>query len=60
MRMMCLRLMRGVRSGHASVDTVSAVITSLFTLYNPSVALWLRVGVRVKPCHGSLTKSELN
>ena len=31
---------------------MGALITPLFTLYNPSVALWLRVGVRVRPCHG--------
>ena len=49
MRMMCLRLLRGVRSGHASV----ALVTPLFTLYNPSVALWLRVGVRVRPYHSA-------
>ena len=37
MRMMCLRLLRGIRSGHASVDPMVAVIIPLFTLYNPSV-----------------------
>ena len=39
--------------GYASVDTLGAVITPLSTLYNPSVALWLRVGVRVRPCQGA-------
>ena len=55
MRMMCLRLLRGVRSGHASVDTMVAVITPFVTLYNPGVALWLRVGVRLDPAtaHGT-------
>ena len=57
MRMMCLRLLRGFRSGYASVDTLGAMITPLFTLYNPSVALWVRVGVRVDSAtaraHGS-------
>ena len=49
MRMMCLRLLRGVRSEYTSVDTVGALGTPLFSLCNPGVALWLRVGVR--PCH---------
>ena len=47
MRMMCLRLLRGIRSGYTSVDTMGALVTPLFTLCNPGVALWLRVGVRV-------------
>ena len=40
-RMMCLRLLRGVRSEHASEDAMSALITPLFTLCNPGVALCL-------------------
>ena len=59
-RMMCLRLLRGVRSGHASVDAMGALVTPLSTTLtecptacNPGVALWLRVGVRVRPCHGA-------
>ena len=35
----------------ASVDTMGALVTPLFTLCNPGVALWLSVGVRVRPCH---------
>ena len=46
-RMMCLRLLRGVRSGYASADTMAALVTPLFTTHNPGVALWLRVEVRV-------------
>ena len=45
--MMCLRLSRGARSGYASVDAMGALVTTLFTLCNPGVARWLRVGVRV-------------
>ena len=52
-RMMCLRLLRGVRSGYASVDTMGALVTPLFTIYTPGVALWLRVGVRVIPYHSA-------
>ena len=52
-RMMCLRLMRGIRSAYASIDAVGALVTPLSTLCNPGVALWLRVGVRVRPCHGA-------
>ena len=54
MRRMYFRLLTGIRSGMPwPVDTMGAVITPLFTLYNPSVALWLRVEVRVRPCHGA-------
>ena len=58
MRMMCVRLPRGIKSGHASVDTMGDLATRLFTLYNPDVALWLRVGVRVRPCHGARMVGE--
>ena len=43
MRMMCLRLLRGIRSGYTSVDTMGALVTPLFTLCSHGVALWLRV-----------------
>ena len=39
MRMMCLRLLKGIRSGHTSVDTMGALVTPLFTLCTPGVAL---------------------
>ena len=42
-RMMCLRLLRGIRSGYASVDAMGALVTPLFILYNPGVAPGLRV-----------------
>ena len=48
MRMMCLRLMKGVRSGYVSVDAMRSLTITLFILYDPYVDLWLRVGVRVK------------
>ena len=41
MRMMCLRLLKGIRSGHTSVDTMGALVTPLFTLCTPGVALCL-------------------
>jgi hypothetical protein len=47
MRMMCLRLMKGARSGYVSVDAMRSLIVTLFILYDPYVDLWLRVGVRV-------------
>ena len=43
MRMLCLRLMRGVRSGYGSVDAMGALVTPSFTMCDPGVALWLRV-----------------
>ena len=51
MRMMCVRLPRGIESGHASVDTMGALATWFYPI-QPSVALWLRIGIRVRPCHG--------
>ena len=60
MRMMCLRLLRGVRSGYTSVDTMGALVTPLFTLCSPGVALWLKVGVRVRPFHDVLGFREAN
>ena len=48
MRMMCLRLMKGARSGYVSVDAMRSLTITLFILYDPYVDLWLRVGVRVK------------
>ena len=47
MRMMCLRLMKGARSGYVSVDAMRALTITLFILYDPYVDLWLRVGVGV-------------
>ena len=47
MRMVGVRLMRGISDGYASVHTVGALVTPLLTLCNPGVTLWLRVGVRV-------------
>ena len=52
MRILCLRLMRGIRSGYGSVDAMGALVLPLLILCSPGVALWLRVGVRVRPCHG--------
>ena len=54
MRIVCVRLPRGIRSGHASVDTVGALATHLITLYNPvqPLGLGLGLGYPVKPCHG--------
>ena len=43
MRMMCLRLLRGVRSGHVSVDAMRSLAVPLFILYDPYADLWLRV-----------------
>ena len=48
MRMMCLRLMKGVRSGYVSVDVMRSLTITLFILHDLYVDLWLRVGVRVK------------
>ena len=47
MRMMCLRLMKGVRSDYVSVDAMRSLTITLFVLYDLYVDLWLRVGVRV-------------
>ena len=48
MRMMCLRLMKGDRTGYVSVDAMRSLTITLFILYGPYVDLWFRVGVRVK------------
>ena len=45
MRMMCLRLMKEVRSGYVSVDAMRSLAITLCILYDPYVNLWLRVGV---------------
>ena len=44
--------MRGIGSGYGSADTRGALVTPLLTLCNPGATLWLRVEVRVRPCHG--------
>ena len=41
MRKMCSRLLRGVRSGYASVDAMRSLTVPLFILYDPYVDLWL-------------------
>ena len=64
MRMMCLRLMKGVRSGYVSVDAMRSLTITLFVLYDLYVDLWLRVGVRVtslaRTAHGWLGASMSN
>ena len=47
MRMMCLRLIKGVRAGYVSVDAMRSLNIFLFILYDPSVDICLSVGVRV-------------
>ena len=53
MKMSRLSLLRRVRSGHGSIDAIGALATPFVTLYTPGVALWLRVGVRIRPWHGA-------
>ena len=54
MRMMCLRLLRGVRSGCASVDTMGALSTPClpYTTLVQLFSLGLGLGLDLATAHG--------
>ena len=53
LRMLCLRLLGGNGSGCTSLDTIYAYVSYTFAypMQPWYIALWLGVGVRVRPCH---------